>query len=213
MADQRRARRRNLRRGQGPQPAGASRRARAALIGSAGDTAVRGEDSPKVSTPSASPRPRRRLRPRLTGRAAILTLVIAVLVVSYASSLKAYLQQRHDILALQSEITSRQRSIDDLQAQKDRWQDPAYVKQQARARFGYVMPGETSYIALDSHGKRVQSTSQLGSPKRVGVSRAPTAWWTDAWGSVELAGQPPAQDTRGPATMINGAKHRTGHEE
>jgi len=199
VADQRRARQRNQRKGQGPRPAGV-RRTRG-LLGSAGDTAVR-DAAGDADARGEVERPR--LRPRLTGRAAILTLVVAVLVVSYASSLKAYLQQRHDIKSLQAQIVSREKSIADLQEQKDRWQDPAYVKQQARARFGYVMPGETSYVALDASGKRIQSASELGSPAKVGVSKEPTAWWTTAWGSVELAGDPPKQDTKGPATTING---------
>lgn len=206
MADQRRRRRtdgQGGRRGQGPRPAGAARRARAALLGSAGDTAIRGAGE---KTPDAPGPAKDRLRPRLTGRGAILVVVVAVLVVSYASSLKAYLQQRHDIKALQSEIVSRQRSIDQLQEQKDRWQDPAYVKQQARATFGYVMPGETSYVALDAQGHQIQAKSELGKPAKVGVSRTPTAWWDTAWGSVELAGNPPKQDTKGPATTIDGSK-------
>lgn len=142
-----------------------------------------------------------RLRQRPTGRLAILVVVLAVLVVSYASSLKAYLQQRHDMDALQQEIAQRQKSIDDLQEQKDRWKDPAYVEQQARERFGYVMPGDISYVALDANGNRIQPTSKLGKPSAVGEPTKPTAWWTDAWGSVELAGNPPKQGT-GPATTI-----------
>jgi len=149
------------------------------------------------------------VRHRPTGRAAILVVVLAVLVVSYASSLKAYLQQRHDMETLQTEIAQRQSSIDDLQEQKKRWQDPAYVEQQARARFGYVMPGQIAYVALDSDGHRIQPESELGEPSAVGASKKPTAWWDDAWGSVELAGKPPAQDTSGPATSIDGSKQHS----
>ena len=43
------------------------------------------------TTASAAP------RPRFTNRMAILVLVVAVLVVSYASSMRAYLQQRSHI--------------------------------------------------------------------------------------------------------------------
>lgn len=154
---------------------------------------------------SAAGRPfKRRLRPRLTGRAAILVLVLAVLVVSYASSLKAYLQQRHDISTLTGQIAQRQQSIADLEAQKKRWRDPAYVQQQARVQFGYVMPGQVSYVALDAHGHLIDPQSELGNPARVGTPAKPTAWWTDAWGSVELAGNPPKQDTSGPSTQIGG---------
>ena len=73
-------------------------------------------------------------RPRLTGRAAILVLVLAVLAVSYASSMRAYLQQRAHITDLKDQIALRQANIDDLEREKRRWEDPAYVKQQARER-------------------------------------------------------------------------------
>ncbi len=126
-------------------------------------------------------------RPRLTGRAGILAVVLAVLVVSYASSARAYLTQRHDIDQLTTQIAQRQASIRSLSGQLRRWQDPAYVALQARERFGYVMPGETSYVALDANGKKIQAPAKLGTP----VDTAPplTAWWDTVWGSVTLAGR------------------------
>ena len=90
-------------------------------------------------------------RPRFTGRAAILVMVLAVLTVSYASSLRAYLQQRDQIGDLKNQIALREQSIDDLQREKQRWQDPAFVEQQAR-ELNYVMPGETSYVVNDENG-------------------------------------------------------------
>jgi cell division protein FtsB len=124
---------------------------------------------------------------------AILVLVLAVLTVSFASSLKAYLQQRHDIDALRSEISERQQAIDSLEAQKDRWKDPAYLEQQARSQLGYVMPGQTAYVALDKNGKPIQPSSSLSDPSTVGEQTESKAWWSTVWSSVELAGNPPTE--------------------
>lgn len=146
-----------------------------------------------------------RANPRLTGRAAVLVLVVAVLVVSFASSLKAYLQQRDHIDTMRAQIAQRSQTIEELQTEKERWKDPAYVEQQARERFGYVMPGETAYVALDANGKRIQPESELTPPGAVGP-KTPKAWWQDAWASVELAGDPPVLDPRRPARSINGLK-------
>src|SRR5688500_18324178 len=63
--------------------------------------------------------------PRFTGRAAVLVLVLAVLTVSYASSLRAYLQQRSHIGDLKAQIAEREASINDLEREKKRWDDPA----------------------------------------------------------------------------------------
>lgn len=140
-------------------------------------------------------------RPRLTGRAAILVLVVAVLTVSYASSLRAYLEQRSHIGDLKSQIALRQASIHDLEREKQRWQDPAFVRQQAR-ELNYVMPGETSYVVLDEDGEPLERNSRLTDPSTV-ARKPPTAWWSTAWESVELAGNPPKPEPP-PATKIDG---------
>jgi len=132
---------------------------------------------------------------------AIFVLVVGVLVVSYASSLKAYLQQRHDIEALTSQIAEREKAIGDLQDQKDRWNDPAYLEQQAREYFGFVMPGQTAYVALDANGDPIKPSGKLSSPDSVGKPQTPTAWWSDVWSSDLIAGNPPATGTP-PATKI-----------
>ena len=76
---------------------------------------------------------------------AVLLVVVAVLVVSYASSMRAYLEQRQQINTLQQQIASSKASIAKAEREKRRWKDPAYVEAQARSRFGWVLPGETSY--------------------------------------------------------------------
>jgi cell division protein FtsB len=129
-------------------------------------------------------------RPRLTGRAAVLVLVVAVLTVSYASSLKAYLNQRQHIAELKAEIVQSEADINALEREKSRWRDPAYVQSQARARFGYVMPGETSYVVLDADGKPLQAQTTLRTTDEVLVTE-PTPWFKSAWDSVLLAGNPP----------------------
>ncbi|MBC7277732.1 MAG: septum formation initiator family protein [Nocardioides sp.] len=152
---------------------------------------------------------RKRLRrPRLTGRAMMIILVVAVLVISYASSLRAYIQQRNDINALQTEIAERKEHIKRLEEQTRRWEDPAYVQQQARERFGYVMPGETAYVALDENGERIQTEPELTDPDSVGSAEQPKAWWDDAWGSVLLAGDPPEQTGDGPESEIDPPKQK-----
>lgn len=192
MADRRTADPRNTARTGSRAPRGRSGPARPA-VRKVVDPAASGEQ-PAVASG--------RRTPRLTSRAIVLVLVLAVLVVSYASSAKAYLQQRHEIGTTQSEIAQRQAEIATLQDQVDRWKDPAYVAIQARERFGYVMPGQTAYVALDAQGHKIASTAELGKPSDL-PGRTPTAWWTTVWGSVKLAGDPPTTTSTGPATKIS----------
>lgn len=149
-----------------------------------------------------------RRRPRFTGRAAILVVVLAVLAVSYASSLRAYLQQRSHISDLKEQIAERRASIEDLQREKERWEDDAYVKQQARLRIGYVMPGETSYVVLDENGEPVESEAELTDPSTV-ARQPPEPVYSDVWESVKLAGDPPEQEPP-PLSEIDGSKEPAG---
>jgi len=142
-----------------------------------------------------------RQRSRLTGRAAILVLVLAVLAVSYASSLRAYLQQRSHIDALEAQIAERESSIGDLQREKDRWQDPAYVMQEARKR-GYVMPGETPFVVVDAHGDPL-TDSELDDRSSVGEGES-RAWYDGVWSSVKIAGNPPTKIQPEPEKRIVG---------
>ncbi len=141
------------------------------------------------ATASPGPGGRPPPRSRLTGRAAILILLIAVLTVSYASSMRAYLEQRSHIAALKVEIADRSADIAALETEKDRWRDDAFLEQQARERFGFVYPGETSYQVLDLDGKPLDDQAALPDAGRV-ITKAPTAWWDTAWASVEIAGNP-----------------------
>jgi cell division protein FtsB len=174
----------------------------------------RGPDAPRarsgrvpVAAPPAAVSEPKGPRSRLTSRAAVLVLVVAVLVVSYASSLKAFLQQRAHINDLQSQIAQREANIDSLEAEKRRWSDEAYVEQQARARLGYVKPGEKTYLVLDENGEALRPASDLDDPAAV-ITTSQAAWWSDAWASVELAGDPP-KAKKPPATEIDGSDEQT----
>jgi cell division protein FtsB len=184
-------------------PGRTPRPTRGARPASAGQPAAR-----PVTPGVAAARPRQ----RLTGRAAVLVLVLAVLVVSYASSMRAYLQQRSQINALKTSIAQHDADIKQLESQKKRWDDPAYVEAQARERLGYVMPGETSYLVLDENGKPLQPESQLQDPATVLTDKTPTAWYSAAWDSVVLAGHPP-KTGKPPASDIDGTKKGTGGED
>lgn len=120
---------------------------------------------------------------------AVLVLVAAVLVVSYASSMRAYLQQRSDMNRLREQISTSQRHITQLEREKRRWDDKAYVEAQARQRFGWVMPGETSYQVLDRDGKPLEKRDELTDPSSV-RGPVPDAWWKKVYASLGNADHP-----------------------
>ncbi len=131
-------------------------------------------------------KPRSRRNGNVTGRAAILALVIAALVISYASSLRAWVEQRSQISALRTEETQRTKRVAALEKELQRWHDPAYVEAQARERLRWVKPGETGYVVVAEDGSVAKAPAVPGAPAvRSGPQQA---WWSSLWGSVERSG-------------------------
>jgi hypothetical protein len=130
----------------------------------------------------------------------MLVLVMAVLMVSYASSMRAYLEQRELLGDLRASIADSERSIGELEREQERWDDPAYVEAQARQRFGWVMPGEIGFQVIDENGQPLAAGDSLSDPDAVAEANRPL-WWQSAWGSIEAAGHP-EREKRAPAQRI-----------
>ncbi|GAA2546432.1 MULTISPECIES: FtsB family cell division protein [Streptomyces] len=117
-------------------------------------------------------------RSRLTGRAALLALVVCSLVVALAYPMRQYVSQRAEIADLQQEQDKARKRVEQLRDMKARWQDDAYAEQEIRRRLHYVMPGETGYIVID--------------PDQAGTSRtdhgaADRPWYSNVWDGVDKA--------------------------
>jgi cell division protein FtsB len=123
-------------------------------------------------------------RTRLTGRAALLALVVCALVVALAYPLRQYIAQQSQIEELRQEAERRQEMVEDLRRLKSRWQDPAFVEQRARARLHMVRPGETGYLMKHdgTDGRR---------PQGDGADRP---WYRNLWEGVDRADGSGADD-------------------
>ena len=130
---------------------------------------------------------------------AVLVVVAVLLVVSYASSMRAYLQQRSHISDLNAQIARSEKDIAALKKEKGRWSDKAYIEAQARQRLGWVLPGETSYQVVGRDGKPISTSGTLPDPSSVAKPlRDP--WWQRVYGTVRTADHPERVST--PATKI-----------
>ncbi len=92
-----------------------------------------------------------------SGRLLALGVVLVTITVLLAPTVKTYLEQRAEINALQGEIAVQQDERAELRHQLARWEDPAYIKQQARNRLFLVMPGETRYLVMGADDAQDQS--------------------------------------------------------
>ncbi|GAA3070240.1 FtsB family cell division protein [Streptomyces glomeratus] len=117
-------------------------------------------------------------RSRLTGRAALLALVLCSLVVALAYPIRQYVSQRAEIAEMERQRQEARNRVEQLRDLKARWQDDAYAQQQIRKRLHYVMPGETGYIVVDPDPAR-----------RPPVHRTALArpWYAGVWDGVDKA--------------------------
>jgi cell division protein FtsB len=153
-------------------------------------------DQPKRRTTGTSAEPvRTRGSRNLTGRAAVVLLVLGALIVSYAQSLRVWFDQHQQITALQQEIRDREKRVGELNDEIARWDDDAYVKAQARQRLGWVMPGEVGYRVIGADGKPVGAPPEPSAPSDGPADAQKPTWYTKLWGSVEGAGKPAAPAT------------------
>lgn len=125
---------------------------------------------------------------RFTNRMVVFVLVVLVLVVSYASSMRAYLRQSGQLHGLQAQIASSQAQVRSLRAEEKRWSDPAFVRQQARLRLGWVMSGETAYQVIGTDGQPLRGTDKLSGA--VVPRSTPEAWWSQQYDSLQAADHP-----------------------
>lgn len=144
---------------------------------------------PGAPRTSSKPEPKKKAGrgPQFTTRAVVLLSVVLLLLASYTSSLHAWLEQRGEIQDKKAEIALRKGAIKELQDDKERWSDRAFVQQQARERFGWVYPGEVGYRVIGSDGKVQGDVPTLDAPP-VPKTRE---WYDKLWGTVVEAGKEP----------------------
>lgn len=139
---------------------------------------------------------------KFSGRLLVLGLAMAVVTVLLAPNVHTFLQQRSEISALQQEISREQEQQAGLQTELSRWDDPAYIKQQARDRVSMLMPGETGYWVYGANGVDVvpgatAATKSLSVKNATEVSDEP--WVESLWGAVQDSAKVQAAPTPAPA--------------
>ncbi|GAA1349000.1 FtsB family cell division protein [Streptomyces beijiangensis] len=117
-------------------------------------------------------------RSRLTGRAALLVMVMCTLVVALAYPMRQYVSQRADIAEQRKQSQDARKRVEELRDEKARLQDPAYIERLAREHLHYVRPGETGFTVVDPDA-RTTSTDDRGATDR--------PWYSNLWDGVDNA--------------------------
>lgn len=131
---------------------------------------------------------------RITGRLNSYTLtllaVILIGIFTLAPSVQLWYEQRQEIADYQALVDQAKKELEDMEAERLRWEDEVYIRAQARDRLYFVMPGEVSFLVMDADGIDVSDTSgTVGAMlaekrKRSGFSKevlASKGNWVDAF--------------------------------
>lgn len=88
--------------------------------------------------------------------------VISVIVLGsflVSQDVQTFLNQRREIVEMERSIELARDDVANMEAERDRWQDPVYIRSQARDRLYYVLPGEVSYLVMGTEGMDFSDTS------------------------------------------------------
>jgi cell division protein FtsB len=106
-----------------------------------------------------------------TTRATLLALVICVLVLTLAYPLRLYLKQQGDIRDLTASNAARRQRVAALTAAVAHYDDPNWVRDEARSRLHYTQPGETDYLIPSSAAPTPSDGAVAGSTQGPWYSR------------------------------------------
>ncbi|ROP44021.1 cell division protein FtsB [Pseudokineococcus lusitanus] len=162
---------------------------------------------PAAARPSGShpaPRPGRSSRPGagrrltaslpaprgLTRRAAALAVLLLVVAAALAPYLHATITQRAEVAAARAELAETRAEVAELDLELQRWEDPAFVRQQARERLNLVQPGDEPYkVTGTSPSQQVEADPRAAAAASVREGETDRPWFGDLWESVGAAGR------------------------
>jgi cell division protein FtsB len=103
-------------------------------------------------------------RRRTSNRVLALSAILFVLALTIAPPVKHYFTQRAQISALKSQLSADNSALQKARQELLLWQDPEYIKTQARERLHFVLPGERQYIVVEGENPgSQQNTTKIAS--------------------------------------------------
>jgi cell division protein FtsB len=121
---------------------------------------------------------------KLTGRAALLAVVICAIALSLAYPVREYIAQRQQIDQLLAQQQTMAAQVKALQAEKTKLSQTWYIEQEARGQLHMCFPQEQCYEVIS------------GQPAKASVSEPQVVadpWYAKLWDSVRKADESPSK--------------------
>lgn len=139
------------------------------------------QDAARRREPAPRPVPAR----SVTGRSLVVIAVIFIAATLMAPTLRVFLNQSLEIAAAEQDIEDQQRQKAEYEDRIARWEDPDFVRQQARDRLDLVMPGETLYMVTGQDRLQEAPEEPAGAEEEPVNEHLP--WAEGLWDSVVRA--------------------------
>ena len=98
-------------------------------------------------------------RRRTSNRFLALSAILFILALAIAPPVKNYFTQRAQISALKSQLSADNAALQKAREELLLWQDPDFIKTQARERLHFVLPGERQYIVTETNSDGTQKST------------------------------------------------------
>lgn len=147
-------------------------------------TAPKEPRTPRPKQPPAAPSSAWIAGVRGSGFTLLVMGIMILAVVVLAPSIKNFVEQRAEIAELQRSVDAAKTQSQNLDEERTRWSDPAYIRAQARERLYFVMPGEVSYLVLDD----IAVAQQAEQPPSDSVQETHADWAGSLLSSIAVAG-------------------------
>ncbi|MEY4296402.1 MAG: hypothetical protein RL016_248 [Actinomycetota bacterium] len=96
---------------------------------------------------------------KLDTRTITLSIILVFGIATLAPQIQVFIEQQQTIADVRAQVTAKEQAVAEMKAERKRWEDPVYIRSQARDRLYYVMPGEVSYLVMDAAGIDQSDTS------------------------------------------------------
>lgn len=123
---------------------------------------------------------------RLSGFMVIMLGLVVLAAFVLVPTIGTFVDQRQQIAALEAAVLLSEQEVADLEAQRERWSDPAYITTQARERLYYVKPGEVVYLVDDDLPPELEPQEEAPVSDELELTR--TDWMAQLVRSVAEAG-------------------------
>lgn len=121
-----------------------------------------------------------------SGRTFAIAAIFFALALFLAPPIKNYFTQRAQISALESQLASDYSALEAARKELMLWQDPNFIKSQARERLHFVMPGERQYIVTGGDESEDSSNNGISVVENLPEGQP---WYTRMIASVTEAGK------------------------